>query len=113
MYFLPCKDVWTWQAACGRTEAGLVPRAEQEAGTSSEFWAWRRVWKEQGKVTAGIQMGRGYGRHSSSPGNRQRLKLSWQGRRAAEVGTSMAEGRVQSLICCVTLSNCWVTPSKG
>lgn len=66
----------TWQVACGTAGAGLVPRAEQEAGTSSEFRDWRRAWKEQGKARAGMQMGRGCGKHS--PGDRQRLELSWQ-----------------------------------
>lgn len=68
----------TWQVACGMAGAGLVPGAEQGAGTSSEFRYWRRAWKEQGRARAGMQMGRGCGKHSLSPGRRQRLELSWQ-----------------------------------
>ena len=51
----------TWQAAGGRVGAGagLAPGAEQEAGTSSKFWDWRRSKEEQGRASAGDAGGQG------------------------------------------------------
>lgn len=67
----------TQQAACGKEKAGLVPRAEQEAETSSKFWDWKSPQKEQGRARAGMQMGKGCESHSPSSGSQQKLELNW------------------------------------
>lgn len=70
----------TWQAACGKAGAGLAPRAEQEAGTSSKFWDCKRSQQEQGRARVGMQKGRQCDSPSPSPSSEswRRLELSWQ-----------------------------------